>query len=224
MLALSSGTTLRASYAEGFKAPTLYQRFASFYGNINLRPETARNYDIGVQQALGGRARATVTYFNRHTKDQIGSNPVTFAYINIARTRADGVEAEIALNPVDALNFTANYSYINSEDRTPGANFGRDLVRRPRQTVSTSIDYRFPFGLSAGATISHVGDSFDNAANTARLDGYILAGLRASIGIDERFELYGRIDNLFDEQYQVVRGYGTYGRAAYGGVRVKLGK
>jgi vitamin B12 transporter len=232
-LALDTGTTLRASYGEGFKAPTLYQLYGP-YGTPGpatpgvpardaLRPETARNYDVGVEQSfLSGAARVGVTYFNRDTKNQIDFDLGTFTYQNIARTRAEGVEFELALRPVDALTFTANYSYIDSENRSPGSNFGKDLARRPHQTVSASIDYRFPFGLSAGATVSHVGDSYDDAGNFSRLDGYVLAGLRASIAVADRFEIYGRVDNLFDEKYEVVRGYGTYGRAAYGGVRVKF--
>jgi vitamin B12 transporter len=40
--------------------------------------------------------------------------------------------------------------------------------------------------------------------------------------VSKIFSVYGRVDNLFDARYQTVAGYGTYGRAAYGGVRVKL--
>lgn len=237
-LALHEGTTLRASYAEGFKAPTLYQRFSD-YGTIGLRPETARSYDLGVEQKLlGGRATAGVTWFHRDTTNQIDfrscaaadvTNPSSICfhrpygtYDNIARTRAQGVEFELTLRPIDALTFTGNFSYIDSVNRSPGANFGKDLARRPKVTVSVSADYRLPFGLSVGGTISHVGDSFDNAANTTRLDGYVLAGLRAEMPIGDHFVLYGRVENLFDEKYQTVAGYGTYGRTAYGGIRVKL--
>jgi len=52
----------------------------------------------------------------------------------------------------------------------------------------------------------------------------VLLGLRASLPIGEHLEVYGRVDNLFDEQYSTAYGYGTHGRAAYAGVRVKLGK
>lgn len=222
-LALPEGTTLRASYAEGFKAPTLYQRFAQYYGTINLKPETARSYDLGIEQSfLDRRAKVSATWFHRDTHNQIGFDLSTFTYFNTTRTRAQGVEFELELRPVDALTFTANYNYIDAIDRTPGATFGKDLARRPKQAVSASIDYRFPFRLSVGATISHVGDSFDNAANTVRLDGYVLAGLRAEMPIGDRFALYGRVENLFDEKYQTVAGYGTYGRTAYAGIRVKL--
>jgi len=221
-LALAEGTVLRASYGEGFKAPTLDQLYSA-YGTRTLQPETARNYDVGVEQSLlGGHARASATWFHRDTTNQIDFDLGTFTYANIARTRAQGVELALALKPIDALTFTANYSYIDAENRVAGANFGKDLARRPRQTVSANIDYRFPFGLSVGSTVTHVGDSFDNAANTVRLDGYVLASVRAEMPVGERLSVYGRVDNLFDERYQVVKGYGTYGRAAFGGVRVKL--
>ena len=222
-LALPEGTIFRGSYADGFKAPTLYQRFASFYGTIDLKPEVSRNYDFGVEQRLlSGAATIGVTYFHRDTKNQIDFDSVTFTYSNIVRTRAKGVEVELSLRPTDALTLTGNVSYIDSENRSPGLNFGKDLARRPKETANMSVDYRLPFGLSVGGTVSIVGDSFDDAGNTTRLDGYVLTGLRAEMPIGDRFSVYGRIENLFDEKYQTVANYGTPGRAAYGGIRVKL--
>ncbi len=237
-LALRTGTTVRASYGEGFKAPTLYQLFSD-YGNGFLAPETARNFDVGVEQAfLGNRARVGVTYFNRRTRNQIDfrdcspaeletpnsicANRPFGVYDNVARAEADGVEFTLALLPVDALKLTANYSYIDTENRSLGDNFGNDLARRPRQTASVDADYRFAFGLSFGGTVTMVGDSFDEASNTTRLDGYALAGVRAELPIGERFAVYGRVDNLTDSRYETIAGYGNYGRAAYGGVRLRL--
>ncbi len=237
-LALRTGTTVRASYGEGFKAPTLYQLFSE-YGNRGLDPETARNFDVGVEQAfLGNRARVAVTYFNRRTRNQIDfrdCSPAELAtpgsicanrpfgvYDNVARAEADGVEFTLALRPVDALTLTANYSYIDSENRSTGDNFGNVLARRPRQTASVDADYRFAFGLSVGGTVTMVSDSFDDVANTTRLDGYALAGVRAELPISERFAIYGRVDNLTDARYETIAGYGNYGRAAYGGVRLRL--
>ena len=237
-LALRTGTTVRASYGEGFKAPTLYQLFSD-YGNRGLDPETARNFDIGVEQAfLADRARVGVTYFNRRTRNQIDFRDCSATeqatagsicvdrpfgvYDNVARAEADGVEVSLALRPVDALTLTANYSYIHTENRSIGANFGNTLARRPEQTASVNADYRFAVGLSIGGTVSLVGDSFDDAANTTRLDGYALASIRAEMPITDQVALYGRVDNLTDARYQTVAGYGNYGRAAYGGVRLRL--
>jgi len=217
-------TNVRLSYGEGFKAPSLYQLYDTFSGNSALRPERSKSYDIGFDQSLdGGRAMVSVTAFRRDTRDQINYDNATFTYGNLDRTRAKGVEASIALKPVDALTVTGSYSYVDARDRSAGsANFGNRLARRAANAVSVSADYVWSFGLSTGATLTMVDDSFDNAANSRRLDGYALAGVRASMPLGEHLEVYGRIDNLFDETYQTAYGYGTYGRSAYGGVRVRF--
>ena len=220
----AGATNVRLSYGEGFKAPSLYQLYDSFSGNSALRPERSKSYDVGFDQRLDdGRAILSVTAFLRNTRNQINYDNATFTYGNIDRTRAKGVEASLALKPVDALTVTGSYSYVDARDRSvDSVNFGNRLARRATNAVSVSADYAWSFGLSTGATVSMVGDSFDNAANTRRLDGYALVGVRASLPIGERLEIYGRIDNLFDETYATAYGYGTYGRSAFGGVRVRF--
>jgi vitamin B12 transporter len=195
--------------------------------------------DIGVEQSLiEGRAHASVTYFRRRTRNQIDfincdpadvgdADSICFerpfgTYDNIDRTRAQGVEVALTLRPVDALTVNASYTYTDAENRSPGANFGNDLARRPRNSVSVSADYRLPFGLSVGGTILAVDDSYDDAGNFTRLDGYALASLRAEMPVGHHFSVYGRVENLFDARYQTAAGYGTPGRAAYGGIRLRF--
>ena len=215
-------TTLRLSYGEGFKAPSLYQLYDSFSGNAALKPERSRSYDVGIDQSfLAGRATASLTLFKRDTSDQIDYDPhagLFGAFNNIVKARAEGAEFSLALRPVDALKFTAAYSYVDARNRSPDK-FNQPLLRRAANAISVSADYDWSFGLSTGATISYVGDSYDTAS---RLDGYVLTGLRASFAIGKHLELYGRVENLFNERYMTVYGYGTYGRTAYGGIRVKL--
>jgi vitamin B12 transporter len=217
-------TSFRLSYGEGFKAPSLYQLYDSFSGNSALRPERSKSYDFGIDQSLAeGRALISLTAFLRNTTNQINYDNATFTYGNIDRTRAKGVEATLALRPVDALNVTASYSYIDARDRSGRPAFdGNRLPRRAEHAVSLSADYDWSFGLSTGATLTMVGDSFDDAANAVRLDGYALAGIRASLPVGRNFEVYGRVDNLFDADYATASGYGVYGRAAHGGVRVSF--
>jgi vitamin B12 transporter len=236
--ALDLGSTIvRASYAEGFKAPTLFQ-LRSDFGNPALRPETARSFDAGVEQRLIGDAvSAAVTYFHRRTRNQIDFTPCRpdiaicaggarpfGTYDNIARARASGFEAAFELRPTEALRINAAYSYIDAENRTPGsAEFGKTLIRRPKSSLALNADWRTPAGLSLGGTLRQVSDSIDRDAfgQRVRLDGYVLADVRAAWPVSERFEVYGRVENLFDERYQTVLGYGTQGRAAYAGVRFR---
>lgn len=228
---LNDGATLlRASYGEGFKAPSLFQLFSDF-GNEALQPERSRSYDLGAsQRLLDGAVELSATWFRRDVRNQIDfvscfQNPIPICtgrpsgtYDNIRRSRATGVEATLGLNPTEALSLRASYTYVDAENRDTG----RALARRPKSSLSAIIDYRWPFGLSTGATLTMIGDSFDNAANSRSLDGYALVDLRASLPLGRNIELYGRVENLLDESYQTVFRYGTPGRAAYAGVRFAL--
>jgi vitamin B12 transporter len=226
-------TTLRASYSEGFKAPTLYQ-LQSEYGNAALQPERSRGWDAGVtQRALGGAIEASATYFRRSSFDLITfvscAAPLTGictdrpggTYDNIARTLSQGVEATLLLRPSEALTFSASYTYLDAKNRSAGtANFGRDLARRPDSSITVNADYFWPFGLTTGATVTAIGDSFDNASNARRLDGYVIVDVRASFPVSRNLEVYGRVENAFNERYQTIYQYGQPGRGAFGGLRL----
>lgn len=223
------GTTLRASYGEGFKTPSLFQLFSE-YGNTALVPESSQGWDAGItQRLLDGRIEVGATWFHRNTRNLINFVNCTVltgictdrpfgTYDNVAKARAQGLEFALTLKPVDALRVQANYGYVEATNVATGL----DLARRPRHSVNTSIDYDWAFGLKTGATITHVGKSFDNAANTRKLDGYVLVDLRAAFPVTRNIELYGRIENLFDEQYETSFRYGTPRRAAYAGVRLAI--
>jgi vitamin B12 transporter len=215
-------TMLRATYGEGFRAPTLSEGQPP-YGNPDLRPETARNFDLGFEQPiLDGRARFFATYFNRRSTDLIAFSFATFQSENIDRVKSTGVEAGFNLNPTDRLDIRASYTLVDAVNRSAGANFGNRLALRPQHSGSLTVDWQTPIGLSVGSSMLLIGDSFDDASNSVALDGYALVGLRASLPINDRLELYARVDNIFDVQYSVVAGYNSFGRNAAVGVRAKF--
>ncbi len=212
-------TVLRATYGEGFRAPTLSEGQPPF-GNPALRPETARNVDVGIEHyLLDRRVQLGVTYFNRRSTDLIAFSGVTFQSENIDRVKTEGVEVALALRPTDRIDIQASYTLTDAINRSAGANFGKRLALRPENIASVTADWQSPWGVSVGASLLMVGDSFDNASNSVRLDGYALVGLRAAVPLTDGVELFGRVDNLFDAEYETVAGYGTYGRSAYAGVR-----
>ena len=215
-------TVLRATYGEGFRAPTLTEGQPP-YGNPDLKPETARNFDLGVEhQFLGGKAQVFATYFNRRSNDLIAFSSISFQSENIDRVTSEGLEAGLNLNPTGRLDIRASYSLVNAINRTEGTNFGNRQALRPQHSASLTADWQTPFGLSVGSSLLLIGDSFDNASNSVRLDGYALVGLRASMPLTDKLEVYGRVDNLFDAQYTVVSGYNSFGRNATIGVRAKF--
>lgn len=215
-------TVLRATYAEGFRAPTLSEGQPPF-GNPDLKPETARNFDFGVEHKfLDGKAQVFATYFNRRSNNQITFSFATFQSENIGRVKTEGVELGFALQPTDRLAIQANYTLVDAINRSAGANFGNRLELRPQHSGSLTLDWQTPWKLKLGTTLLLTGDSFDNAANTVRLDGYALANVRAAFPVTEAVELYGRVDNVFDTDYTIVNRYNTYGRNAHVGVRARF--
>ncbi|MDE2043116.1 MAG: TonB-dependent receptor, partial [Alphaproteobacteria bacterium] len=217
---LGTDTTLRASFAQGFKAPTLYQLYAPFYGTATLRPETANSFDGGIEHIISNNIHLRATYFYRTTHNLIDFDPASFTYSNIARARAHGLELEANGQVARGLILAANYTHSASIN----PDTGKDLARRPRDVANLSLDWvaARAQGLKFGGTLSYNGPRFDDAANLVPLGSYWLLGARASFPLNAHLELYGRIENALDEQYQVVKHYGTLGRAAYAGVRVKL--
>lgn len=247
---LNEGSTvLRASFGQGFKAPSLYQLYSQ-YGNTALQPEEADGWDAGVEQHLfDGALILSATYFARETTNQIdyvscsgtvtpATAPLCFRntappgeppvftprsgyYNNTALTEADGVELT-ADYEIGAFSIRANYTQTNTENRTPGANFGRQLARRPKEAANLVATYVWPVGLSTSVAVQHAGASFDNASNATRLDSYTLVDLRASYPINETLEVYGRIENVGDEVYETTRNYGVAGRGTFVGVRARF--
>ncbi|MBW8753187.1 MAG: TonB-dependent receptor [Sphingomonadales bacterium] len=237
--ALPTGTVLRASYGEGFKAPSLYQLYSE-YGNSALRPTTSRGWELGLEQKLwNGRVQLGGAYFERRTRQQVvfiscfgtptGVDPLCDShalsggyYRNVARTVARGVELTASARPVDALALDANWSWTLAEDRTPGATNGNWLPRRPRQQGNASATYTWPFGLATGVALRWAGHSFDDTANRTRLAGYALVDLRAELPLGKRFTLFARAENLFDEYYETAYRFGTLGRSVYAGLRARM--
>ncbi|WP_353205840.1 TonB-dependent receptor [Sphingorhabdus sp.] len=215
-------TMFRATYAEGFRAPTLTEGQPP-YGNPDLKPETARNFDLGVEhQFLGNKAQIFATYFNRRSNDLIAFSSISFQSENIDQVTAKGLEAGLNLNPTNDLDIRASYTLVDAINRGVGANFGNRQALRPQHSASVIADWHTPFGLSVGSSLLLIGDSFDNAANTLRLNGYALVGLRASMPLTDALEVYSRIDNLLNADYTVVAGYNSFGRNATIGVRAKF--
>ena len=240
---LDGGSTIfRGSYAEGFRAPSLIDLDGRpfGFGTPDLRPETASSYELGIEQRLlDRRVTIGVTAFLRDIDDQIafaacpvapdpapavctaGNRPFGTT-LNIEKTRTQGIEMTLDIRPAERFNIHANYTYLDTKNRSTGANFGNRLARRPSNSFYLNASYETKFGLKLGADLQIVGDSFDDLANSRRVDGFSLVGARASMPVTENIEIFGRIDNLFDVTYETATDFGTLGQSAYIGARARF--
>ena len=223
-------TTLRANYGEGFKVPSLYQLYGD-YGATGLTPERAKGWDIGLEQGLlERRLIVSASVFSRKTANQIDFVGCQAAlcdtrpyglYANTVRALSQGLELSVDLSLSRALSVSANYTAMTAKNRSPGDDFGHRLPRRANRMGMVEAGYTWPINLTTSLAVQTVGDSFDDNANTIRLKGYSLVDIRASLPLSQQFEVYGRIENLLDRHYQTLADYGTAGRGAFIGVRLR---
>lgn len=229
---------IKASIGEGFKVPSLFQLFSDF-GNQVLVPEKSTSYDLGLAyRDRSAPAYAAITLFRRESEDLIefvscfGETSAICAdrpfgtYDNVAAARAQGFEIEGGATLGNALRVRLAYSLIDSEDRVSGT----ALARRPRHNANLALDWDSARGSGdllrprLGADMRLSSDSFDNAANTVPLDGYVVVDLRAELPLarvrgDKAIVLFARIENIFDEQYQTAAGFAQAGRGLFAGAR-----
>jgi len=232
---LNDGNTiLRASFGQGFKAPSLYQLYSE-YGNLALRPEEANGWDAGVEQHFfDGRVAVQATYFGRDTRNLIdfvscwgitagpcATNTSGGYYGNVARAEAQGAELQASWRATRRLTFTANYTFDDSEDRSPGSpTEGHQLARRPKTTANLDAGYLWPVKLRTDLVVRYAGESWDDDAHATPLKAYTLVDLRAALPLRDGVEVYARIENLTDQHYETIYQYGTPGRAAFAGARL----
>lgn len=210
----ATGTRLHASWGTGFRAPSLFELYAATWGNPDLKPETSRGWDVGVEQTLWqDRVVADVTFFRNDTEDLIQWQPT--GYTNIASTRAFGLETSLQVAVTETLRTRATYTYTESRN----GQTGQILARRPKHQGALGVDWEPLEDLRTGLDMTAAVHNYDSATGR-HLGGYAVFGLTADYAVTESATVFGRVENLLDQQYQEVDTYGTAGRTAYFGLRI----
>ncbi|MEM9572551.1 MAG: TonB-dependent receptor [Pseudomonadota bacterium] len=207
--------TLRASWGQGFKAPTLFQLSGGGFAdpNPNLQPETSEAFDAGIDwRSPDGRFEASLTVFQADIE-----NLISFAstgYFNEAEVETQGVEVTGRVQLSDWASVEVGYGYVDATDSD-----GDPLRRVPEHSgdVTFSVDPEGPF---SGAILIRYNGEEPNSATT-EVDSWTRVDVTGSYDLNEKIELFGRIENLFDEEYQQILGYGTPDLSGSIGIRLR---
>ena len=220
-----TSTRLKGSYGTGFKAPTLNQLYDTIYlsGNPNLKPETSRGWDVGVEQDIFKKfSTLGVSYFENDISNLIVATPQSpgsWVYINqnVSKAKTNGIETFMEMRPLTDLTLRSTYTYQDAKN----LDTGNQLLRRPRNKASFDTDYRFLEKAHVHVNVLMVGQKFDYLENgQGPLSGYVTLNLAGSYDVHKNVQLFARIDNVLNKQYEEVYGYGTSGVAGYGGVKL----
>jgi vitamin B12 transporter len=169
------------------------------------------------------------TYFHNDLSNVIGFNGL-FETLNLGSAITQGVETEIKVTPIQDLTFTATYTYLDTE-KTSSLDIsqpeGARLPRRPRNEVYVSASYLWSKKLRTTIEAKFVNareeiNPINFGGPNIDIEDYAVVNFAAEYEISPRFSIFGRIDNLTDEQYSEVFGFPALGRAVYGGIRLRF--
>jgi outer membrane cobalamin receptor len=239
----ANSTKLRASAGTGIRPPDAFD--IAFTDNPSLKPERSRSFDFGVDQGLfDGRALIeTTAFFNTYddlivaTGSFAGSS--SFRTDNISNARSRGLEiagtarGRLGTNRSAGLQVRIAYTLLDTEilavDQSttapPPFTVGDRLLRRPRHQFSADvlidIQRLSAFITSGGRSgVRDVDPSFGTFGGIFDAPGYTVWNVGGSWKLRNTIEVFGRITNLFDRDYEEAFGFPALGRSAMLGLRV----
>lgn len=234
---------LHASFGTGIRPPGGDE--LAFTDNPALQPERTESYDVGLEQRfLNNQLSLDVTWFHTDFRDLIvsagGSLSEIYAYQtdNVARARAEGVEATAHYRPATWLSLTGSYTWLESEvlslDGGDGLvqqyyYLGQPLERRPKQSGSAILTFYYK-KLSANLTGYFRGRDLDVEPNDGLTEGQYWAGGYVYTGVNINYQVrgnltaYANVHNALDRRYEEVFGYPAPLLTVVGGLKWSLAK
>ena len=210
--------SIKTSWGEGFKVPTIFQTTFFCCGaesaNTNIRPEESTSYDLGFDFSLKDKFSFSLVYFKKDINDQINFSFGLGGYENIDFVESDGFEVSVNSEITEEINLYLNYSYIDSIDGR-----GQRLINIPKDSGELALTYNSSFNLSGSLTIKYNGSEISTYGN---LDSWSRADINLFYKLNKFSEVYFRVENLLDKNYQQVFGYGTPDRSGLIGVKVNF--
>ncbi len=227
------GLRPHASAGTAFALPGMFQQFGfvvgEFIGNPNLVPEESFSWDAGIEFMLvSGKASLDVTYFEANLQNEIigfGNSVINLT----GESERQGIEVAARAILMPGLVLSGAYTWLEATDPT-----GLAQIRRPEHTGRVALDY----AIDKGRGNLHIGAIYNGQARDSAfffdptvppfgffgsefvtLDDYVLVNVAASYELTPGVELFGRVENALNEDYQQVFGYETADIAAYAGLK-----
>ena len=215
---------LLTSYSTAFIAPSLYQLYDGYSGNIDLNPETNETFEAGFDASYKDWIQFDVVYFNRKEVDAIIYNNTTYSYGN-SSSDASGLELNLRVAATSFLSLNSSYTYIDSNnledfnDYIPANKFVTGIDITPFENAFLNFTYR-----NVGErTIFDRYGSFGTLGDDVILEEYQVLDLMANYKVlEDTVTFFIAATNLLNEDYDDIFGYETRGRNYKVGVRLQF--
>lgn len=191
------------SGGEGFKLPSFYALGHALVGNADLKPETSRNFEVGVEWQLESTG-VSVSAFRSDYENLINFDPTIFRLVNESDVTSEGMEFAATFKPTASSSIAVNATYVDV-----GIKGGGSLLQRPDWRFGLNAQWQLVEGWSVAADLIHVGDLLDSSVPTG-LDT-VAAYNRLDMSINWRasasWRAYLAIDNALNKSFETAIGF-----------------
>ena len=224
--AVNEHVSLTGSVYRAFRAPTLNELYRTFrvgnvltFNNAGLSAERLTGAEVGVNlSGWNGRLSMRDTFFWSDIVDPVANvtlsttpTLITRQKLNLGRTRSRGVELDGALRVNRDIQISAGYTYtaatVVSYPGNPGGIdlVGLDVAQVPRNVFTWQARYWNPSQVFVSLAGRFVGQQFDDDQNQLPLARFYTMDLEIGRSITPHFEVFGAVENVFNQRYQVAR-------------------
>ena len=211
----AEATVVRTSLGTGFRAPSLYELFGP-YGNSSLDEERSVSFDLGIEHSYSSGSLVKAAVFYNKIDNLIGFAGSSYSQVS-GESTTKGVELSGEYVLSDTFGLTGSYTYTDSSDAS-----GNQLKRVPEHDLALGSKVRLSPRLAMGADVKYVAGRADDGYPSRAMPDYTVANATLNYGLNDSADLYLRVENLFDKEYQTSAGYATSDRALYFGVRASF--
>jgi vitamin B12 transporter len=219
---------LRGSYGTGFRAPSPYEftynngPFASApAAGLQLTEETSRGHELALEYHGADDLLLEAVYFDQRIEDAIYFDLSAYSgYLqDIGESESTGLELFARLPLGEQWQMEANYTH--NRTRLPD---GGQRLRRPEQLANLGLQWHSrDERLKLSAFHRQSRDAVDALfGSPVELDDYQVLDLAARYTLMPGVEVYARLENAADEDYEEVLGYNVGGRAGHVGLRLNF--
>jgi vitamin B12 transporter len=211
------------NYYTSFKTPSLYQLFSP-YGNLTLRPEQGKTFELGLEQNMGD-FHARLVGFQNEVKDGIVFQSISVEpygkYGNVSQQNTRGIEAELSFTK---NKWTGNVSYTYLSGTMFNKVDGKDstyssLIRRPTNQLQARVIFNANSKLNFSFMAQFVGERKDYFYDESTystvpkvLKNYLWTELQVGYQISKNLNASLMVKNLLGQEIVELYGYSGQGR------------
>ncbi|WP_415894275.1 TonB-dependent receptor [Neptuniibacter sp. PT8_73] len=201
-----------------------------FVSDPPLEQVVAKSFEVGVRGNNSGYGWSAGAFHTTNHDDIIFQNAGTLAsegyFANVGETRRMGIE--LAANKrYDNVAVGVSYTWMDATFQTPfnsvsnnnplgdtrSVEKGDEIPGLPEHTLKIVADWAVTPKFDLGAEVNYQSSQFyrgDEANENEKVDSFTVVNLRGQYKLTNSVELFGRIDNVFDKDYET---FGVYGEA-----------